>query len=34
VAAYKDKTYVQELQDVVGFVDEARDIALARISVY
>jgi transposase InsO family protein len=34
VAAYKEKTSVHALQDGVDLVDEARDIALARTSVY
>jgi transposase InsO family protein len=34
VAAYKEKAYVQALQDVVDLIDEARDINLARTAVY
>jgi transposase InsO family protein len=34
VIAYNEKASVQLLHDVVDLVDEARDIALARIAVY
>jgi hypothetical protein len=34
VVAYNESTYVQALQDAVDLVDEARDIALARTTVY
>jgi hypothetical protein len=34
VAAYKEKASVHTLQDAVDLVDEATDIALARIAVY
>jgi hypothetical protein len=34
VVAYNEKASVQALQDAVDLVDEARDISLARTTIY